>query len=263
MVVPRRFTQTRHERAFDGSSERMATAYRRFHTRSLGAYVDHAVGYVGGVTSLLGGSANPLGATVQYLDAPLVRVADALADRFDATATDLRLIDALGCLLPFEAPWSRLLLAPCGGWTAILNNGLDGGDSTAPGPALSHHLNATCVVACSVPRYGPGHEQTQLEVLGPQGEPPLMYVRALSATATDGRWEWSESGKPFSFERRERYTARRKRDRLDRPLLLEYLDALGIPADDDDAYGNALLLQETATYERRRVSLEDARAEFR
>jgi hypothetical protein len=222
------------------------------------------IGYVGGVTSLLGGSANPLGAVVQYLNAPLATVSGALADGFDVIATtDQRLVDALDVLLPFESPWSRLVLAPCGAWTAILNNGLEGGDSTAPGPALSRHLNATCVIACSVPRYGPGHEQTQLEVLGPQGEPPLMHVRALSATATDGRWEWFESGQPFPFERPERYTARRKRDRLDRQLLLEYLDALGIPADDDDAYGPALLLQENATYERRCVSLEEARADFR
>lgn len=90
-----------------------------------------------------------------------------------------------------------------------------------------------------------------------------MYVRALSASASDGRWEWFESGQPFVFERRERYTARRKRDRFDRRLLLEYLDALGIPADDDNAYGDALLLQEMATYERHRVGLDDARAEFR
>ena len=90
-----------------------------------------------------------------------------------------------------------------------------------------------------------------------------MYVRTLSATATDGRWEWFEAGRPFSFEQQERYKARRKRDRLDRRLLLNYLDALGIPADDDDAYGNALLLQGTATCERRRVSLDEARAGFR
>lgn len=177
--------------------------------------------------------------------------------------TDQRLVDALSVLLPFESPWWRLLLAPCGEWTAIVNNAPNGGDSTPPGPALSRHLNATCVIASNVPRYGPGHEQTQLEVLRPRGEPPLMSVRTLSATATDGRWEWFESGQPFAFEQHQRYTARRKRDRLDRQLLLNYLSALGVPAADDDAYGDALLLQETATYERRRITLEEARAGFR
>jgi hypothetical protein len=166
-------------------------------------------------------------------------------------------------LVPFEAPWSRLLLAPCGPWTALVNNFLDGGDGTAPGPALCRELEVTCVIASRVPRYGPGHEQTQLEVLGPPGEPPLMHVRTVSATATDGRWEWYESGQPFPFEQPERYASRRKRDRLDRQLLLAYLQALGIPAGSDEAYGEAVFLQETTVYPRSRVSLDDACAQFR
>ena len=53
-----------------------------------------------------------------------------------------------------------------------------------------------------------------------------MYIRSLSATATDGRWEWYASGTPFEFEAPERYTRRRKRDRFDRELLLDYLEHL-------------------------------------
>lgn len=215
------------------------------------------------MTALLGGEANPLGAVVQYLDATLDAVTAALADQFDARPTGRRLVDALPMMLPFQAPWSRLLLAPCGRWTTLVNNFLNGGDGTAPGPALSRGLGVICVVASRVPRYGSGHEQTQLEVLGPQGEPPLMYLRSLSATASDGRWEWFESGRPFPFEQPDRYIARRKRDRFDRQLLLDYLHALGIPAGSDEAYGEAVLLQQTASYQCRHVSLEEARAEFR
>ena len=120
-----------------------------------------------------------------------------------------------------------------------------------------------CVVASAVPRYGPGHEQTQLEVLGPTGEPPLMYLRSLSATATDGRWEWYESGTPFAFEQRDRYSARRKRDRFDRELLLEYLERLGIPARDDTAYGAATLLRNRNAFARRTMTFEEAQADFR
>lgn len=214
------------------------------------------------MTVLLGGAANPLGAVVQFVRAPAAGVADSLAPRFSVGREGGPLEDALGLLLPLESPWSRLLLAPCADWTALVNNGLYGGDPTAPGPAVSRALGVECVVASAVPRYGPGHEQTQLEVFGPGGEPPLMYVRSLSATATDGRWEWHESGTPFEFEDTGRYTARRKRDRFDRELLLDYLEHLGIPARDDTACGSARLLQEEATYERRSMTLDEARADF-
>lgn len=215
------------------------------------------------MTALLGGAANPLGAVVQFIHAPIGAVADAVASRFTVSPANAGLVDALSLLLPFESPWSRILLAPCGDWTALVNNGLHGGDSTAPGPAISRALNVECVVASAVPRYGPGHEQTQLEVFGPEGEPPLMYIRSLSATAIDGRWKWYESGTPFEFEVTERYTARRKRDRFDRELLLDYLKHSGIPARTDTAYGSAILLQERAQYERRSMTLDEARADFR
>jgi hypothetical protein len=214
------------------------------------------------MSALLGGDANPLGAVVQYVRAPRAVVVAALGDRFVAEQMADDLVASLPRLLPFESPWSRLLVAPCGDWTAVVNNGLYGGDNTAPTPAISRTLNAECVVASSVPRYGPGHEQTQFELFGPSGEPPLMYVRSLSASATDGRWEWHESGRPLPFEKVDRYAAKRVRARFDRDMLLAYLVALGIPANDDGAYGPAMLLQETATYERRAMTLAEARADF-
>lgn len=96
-------------------------------------------------------------------------------------------------MVPFQAPWTRMPTAQVGRWTALTNNFINGGDGTAPGPAVMHELGVRCVVAAHVPRYGPGHAQTQLEVMGPGGEPPLMYIRSLSATATDGRWEWKST----------------------------------------------------------------------
>jgi hypothetical protein len=215
------------------------------------------------MTALLGGAANPLGSVAQFIRTPLSAVAEALEPRFAATPANAGLRVALDLLLPFESPWSRILLAPCGDWTVLVNNGLYGGDSTAPGPAIGNALNVGCVVASAVPSYGPGHEQTQLEVFGPAGEPPLICIRSLSATATDGRWQWFESGTPFEFEDVGRYTARRKRDRFDRELLLDYLEHLGIPARNDTAYGPAVLLQERAQYTRRSMTLDEARADFR
>jgi hypothetical protein len=154
-----------------------------------------------------------------------------------------------------------MLTAQVGTWTALANNAINGGDATAPGPAVMSQLAVRCVVATHAPRYGPGHAQTQLEVMGPGGEPPLMFIRSVSATATDGRWEWYESGAPFPFEETERYAARRKRDRFDRPMLLRYLAELGIPVD-DDAYGIATLHQQRTTWASREVTLDEERANF-
>ncbi|GAB3406404.1 hypothetical protein [Flindersiella endophytica] len=49
--------------------------------------------------------------------------------------------------------------------------------------------------------------------MGPSGEPPLMYIRSISATATDGRWQWDASGEVLDFEAVGRYQARRISDR--------------------------------------------------
>lgn len=203
-----------------------------------------------------------MGSVVHFLEAPLSRVLSSLSDDWELRATGIALTEALPLMLPFEAPWTRLLAAECGGWTALINNFLHGGDSTAPSPALSRRLGVRCVVASCVPTYGPGHSQTQLELFGPTGQPPLLYVRSISATATDGRWTWFSSGDPLEFEQADRYSARRIRDRFDRPLLLEYLTALGIPADRDASYGTATLAQQQVDFRRREMSLREARSEF-
>ncbi len=103
------------------------------------------------------------------------------------TRENLRYPESLAAPLPFEAPWTRELLHSCCTWTAYLNNFVNGGDATAIGPALARHMNVRCVVASHAPKYGPGHQGTQIEVFGPSGAPPLMYERVVSAAATDGR----------------------------------------------------------------------------
>lgn len=203
-----------------------------------------------------------MGCVVQYLEAPLARVLKALPGDWDVKETGAGLSEALSLMLPFEAPWTRLLAAKCGEWTALINNFLNGGDSTAPAPGASRILGVRCVVASCVPSYGPGHSQTQLQIFGPAGHAPLMNVRSISATATDGRWEWISSGDILTFEKADRYAARRIRDRFDRSLLLEYLSALGIPADSDGSYGPATLLQQKVDFPRREMSLQEARTLF-
>jgi hypothetical protein len=216
------------------------------------------------MTVLLGGDACPLGLSVQYLHAPLDEVVPVLADissPTEITNTGMTLPRALDFLLPFESPWTRMLVAPVGAWSAVVNNFVNGGDSSAPCPAVSRDLGIRCVVAEHAPRYGPGHAATQLFVYGPEGEGALNDIRTLSAHATDGRWRWDESGAAFAFEETERYSARLKQHRFDREMLLRYLAALGIPVE-DDAYGVATLLQQVVDWPRHEETLAEARTLF-
>lgn len=216
------------------------------------------------MTRLLGGTLCPLGLRVQFVEAEEPDVAAALRDivgRVTSTETGVPLPAALTRLLPLQAPWTRAMTAQVGRWTAIVNNHPSGGDGTAPGPAISDALKVRCVVASSVPRHGPGHAQTQLEVMGPTGVPPLMEIRSISATATDGRWGWDAGGEPFPFEDTDRYAARLTQDRFDRELLLRYVASLGIPVD-DECYGLATLYQIKRRARTREVTLEQERRLF-
>jgi hypothetical protein len=162
-------------------------------------------------------------------------------------------------LEPFEAPWTREVLFDCGEWTAYLDNGLYGGDPTACAPYLSASMDVECCIATHSPSYGPGHAQTSLEVLGPNGTPPLMYVRSITAHAEDGRWSWRTSGEPQAFEDVERYNARRIRDRFPRSLLIEYLQKMGISADDEGFYGHGVAISQRVAYERRQMAAQQMR----
>lgn len=213
---------------------------------------------------MLGGDACPLGLTLQWVRAPERAAVDALPGalrRVRSRRTRRAFPQALETLLPFQAPWSRMLTGQAGPWTVIANNAVGGGDGTAPGPAVARALGVRGVVATHAPPYGPGHAQTQLEVTGPGGSGPLQTIRTLSATATDGRWAWYTDGDPLPFEDVERYAARRIRDRFDRAMLLGHLEALGVPTD-DDAYGPATLHQVRSPWARRarEQTLAEARA---
>jgi hypothetical protein len=207
---------------------------------------------------LLGGEAGPIGWTVQFL-----RVApDALADElllFHADQNPTRTQphpypEVLDHLPPFEAPWTRELVLPCGPeWSAYLNNFVNGGDPSASGHAVAARLGVDLVVATHTQMFGPGHAQASFET----GD------RHVTAHCEDGRWSWHEGGDPLPFEDPTRYTSRRIRDRLDRPLLVQYLYELGIPADDDSAYGPGVVIQQHVSWRVRQETLEEARRDVR
>lgn len=166
----------------------------------------------------------------------------------------------LNQLDPLEAPWTTELFVEHGArWTCYLNNDLNGGDPFPVVGHLSMVMETHAVIAIHQPKIPVGHASTQFQLVGPEGEPPLMYVRTVAAHAEDGRWSWHEGGEPQEYEQTDRYRARLKRNRLDRPLLLEYLSALGIDVDNDEAYGSAVVVRQRANWPTRKLTLKEAR----
>lgn len=218
---------------------------------------------------LLGGSLAPIGLATSFLRRPMREVRDSLlAWRRENLAQTLEesppapFPTCTSALELFEAPWTTELLVDCGEWTAYLNNWIHGGDPTSAAPYLGTRLECDCIVALHAPPHPPGHASTRFSIRGPHGVAPLMHVRTIEASATDGRWSWHESGTMQPFEQPERYTARKKRDRLDRPLLVTYLEALGIRVDADDFYGDGIVIRQIVSYERRQETLAEVRARF-
>ncbi|MBQ0892680.1 hypothetical protein KBX37_06105 [Micromonospora sp. U56] len=225
------------------------------------------------MSSLLGGPWPPVGWSAGWIEAPKDEVETALADWREAdqsNPSDLTVEPLTDCwpeclqqLLPLEAPWTTELLVEHGGrWTCYLNNDLNGGDAFPVVGRFAAHMSWRGVISVHQPRTPVGHASTQLQLFGPQGEPPLMYVRTIAAQAEDGRRSWHESGRPQWFEHVERYSRRLKRDRLDRQLLVEYLLALGIDVDNDAAYGASTLIRQRVTWSTRKQTLPEARKEW-
>lgn len=211
---------------------------------------------------LLGGSLRPVGGAVSFLEAPFGEVLEAVlsVSRDRSEMPGSRSMPAcLATLDPMEAPWTKEVIIECDGWTAYLNNGINGGDLTAVAPAVARLEGWRCVGAEHMPRYGPGHAATQLWLQGPDGEPPLGHIRTLAAHAEDGRWRWHEAGSPQAFESTDRYAARRVRDRFDRALLVEYLSALGIRVDDPAFFNDGVSVVQRVDWTVRRESASEFR----
>ena len=105
---------------------------------------------------------------------------------------------------------------------------------------------------------------TSFEIFSPEGEPPLMYLRTVSAGIYDeGRWRFDASGVVQSFERPELYESRLVRDRLTRSVLLEYLAAMGIEADEPDWYRGGVLYENESPDRPRTLTIAQARDEYR
>ncbi len=198
-----------------------------------------------GQPRVLGGTDYPIGSMVTFLDSPASVLADgatsiwALHHNVEQPRAIAGLADGLTFLAPV-APggFTREIFISCrNGWTAYMNNS---NDMTALGPALSGKLQAKGFAASHSDLETNGFGGTQFWCLDPAGSGG--FGRQMTVWCDAGRWGWDESGTPFEFEDVARYKRRVKRERFDRPLLIEYLGALGFYPDDPGFFDDGLSL---------------------
>ncbi len=144
-------------------------------------------------------------------------------------------------LLPLTGPRVRELWVDAGDYCVFFDNFVNGSDPQTV-IELSREQKCRAFLVSASPDGELSYGQTRLDVYGPEGKPPLGYVRVISATNDGGRWVWDVSGDPLDFERVEYYERRRIRDRFPRWLLEEYCGALSIPVFGESFYGTRGLL---------------------
>lgn len=172
------------------------------------------------------------------------------------------ILQRLRRLDPLQSPSMRELVVEHGdGWTANLQNDHLGGDSLSWMHNACKALGCRGVVATHIPIGHYPYPATQLEFRerGAGG----VTERAISAGIFDeGRWRFDVHGEVQPFEDPSRYGRRRIHERFDRDLLLRYLRALGIDADDEDAYGDAVLVLTVADWKPRTSTIEATQREY-
>ena len=216
---------------------------------------------------VFGGELWPLGNGVAFVELPLREAVATYSDGWESPPnfTDLGggpILELMATLLPLQMPYKRqLLVGTTSGWTAIFDNSRYGGDPfSSTRIADSHRVRA--VLATHAPATQTRLPATQFHLFGPTGEPPLMYVRTIDVGVFDsGRWQFLASGTAQPFEDLEAYGRRRVRDRFTREMLLDYLGALGIRADDPAFYTSGVLATDTGSWSPGwTATLEDVRA---
>jgi hypothetical protein len=93
-----------------------------------------------------------------------------------------------------------------------------------------------------------GHALTEFAISGPGGTPPSMHIRTVYTYAEDGRWAFDTIGNQLPFEHPEAYSARLKRERLTRDLLVEYLAEFGINPDDSSRFGRSAVVRQVVDW---------------
>jgi hypothetical protein len=218
---------------------------------------------------VFGGVAWPVGWAVGFVQRPLDDVLRAMRAWRDHRPKQRKLdrvpiVDQLAQLPPLQQPPHReLVVGTRSDWTAYFDNSILGGDPVSWVGHLSRELNCQGVIAIHIPIGQYPYPATQFELLGPAGEKPLRYIRTVSAGIYDeGRWRFDAWGPEQSFEEPAAYSSRLIRERLTRDMLLRYLAAFRIAADDPSFYGDGVLFERRAWRRPRSMTLEEARREF-
>jgi hypothetical protein len=222
---------------------------------------------------VFGGPAWPVGWAVGFAQRPLEDVYPVMrAWRHELRLPKYRyreldgvpIVDQL-LLLPSlqQPPKKELIVATSSDWTAHFDNSILGGDPVAWVGYLSSRLDCQGVIAVHIPRGQYPMPATRFELLGPAGEKPLRYVRTVTAGIYDeGRWQFEAWGVQQPFEEPAAYSSRLIRERLTRAMLLRYLLALGLDADEPSFYGDGVLIETRAPFRPRTLTLDDARREY-
>lgn len=152
------------------------------------------------------------------------------------------LAQAAASLAP-SVPLSRYAAIPIGAWTLILSNGPSGTDVGLLPSQAAREMGCRALRVVCVEDGEHRFPARVLEVFGPEGSPPLLFVRSIVAAKDGARWVFETSGEPLAFERVQEYKRRRKTDRFTCELLYEYLRALGVPLDTEPAWERSLIIE--------------------
>lgn len=193
----------------------------------------------------------PVTSSIGFLRAPLGGVSDALYGwrsqihgRVERVRLPGGLVDNVGRLEPLSVgAHPRALVVATGNpeWTALFDNGANGGDPDTTVGYLAEKILCQGLVVESIPgattttgprRYG----AIQFEMFGPVRTDFLNYVRTVSVTQDGTRWRFDQGGTVQDFEDLAAYRRRRVVDRFTLSMLIDYAAALGVHPFDPDFY---------------------------
>lgn len=211
--------------------------------------------------TLLGGRFEPITSEFGFVQAPPGIVAAWLTER-EAAWTRERGVNiktkaasggleaALRLLLPLTSIERRrsLAMSTTSSWTAIFENGLQGGDAALLSLAATD-LGCQAVRVVAVADTIVGGRQLEygariFELYGARRTDFLNYVRTISVSNDGGRWRLDQSGPPLPGEDATWYTAKQVKQRFREEHLAAILRSLDIDAFSDDFYGDQGFLVE-------------------
>lgn len=149
--------------------------------------------------------------------------------------------DAIAGLTPGPM-LSRYACVPVNDWTAVLNDSPGGTDVGVLPSYAARELGIMAIRAVCADDQAV-YPARILEVYGASGEPPLALIRSIVVANDGGQWVFEEAGRPFSFEDLSAYRSRLKARRLTVEMVSEYLQALGVPVDQEPDWSSAQLVE--------------------